>query len=233
MVEPVKRAYHSPRRREQAAVTRAQILAAAQRLFELDGYGATTMNAIAAEAGVAQKTVYLAFESKSGVLRALWNRVLRGDDDDAPVAARDWYRETLAEPDPERQLQLNARNARRVKQRAGAVLEIIRSAASADPAIGALWQRIQDEFHANQRAIVDSLAARGALRPGLSADAAGDLLWTLNHPAVWTLLVGERGWTPARFEAWLADAFCSQLLGRPARVELGGDPTAADDAAAP
>ena len=81
MTRPVdsKRSYNSPRRREQAAATRREILEAAQRLFERQGYAATTMAAIAAEAGVALKTVYVAFETKSGVLRALWNLLLRGD----------------------------------------------------------------------------------------------------------------------------------------------------------
>src|SRR5215217_4210057 len=96
MAEPVKtRPYNSPRRREQAAATRRQILDAAQRLFERQGYAATTMAAIAAEAGVATKTVYLAFETKSGVLRALWHLLLRGDDEDRPVADRAWYQEVL------------------------------------------------------------------------------------------------------------------------------------------
>ena len=83
MDEPVKptRRYDSPRRREQASVTRRDILAAAQRLFERHGYAATTMAAIATEAGVALKTVYVAFETKSGVLRALWHLLLRGDDE--------------------------------------------------------------------------------------------------------------------------------------------------------
>ncbi len=213
MAEPVKRAYNSPRRQEQAQATRAQILDAAKVLFERDGYSATTVSAIAAEAGVALKTVYLALESKSGVLRALWNRTLRGDDEDAPVAVRAWYREVLSEPDPERQLRLNARNARAVKERIGTLLQIIRSAAPVDGDIAALWERIQSDFHDNQAAIIKTLAERGALRPGLSAEDAADVLWTLNHPTIWGLLVGERGWTPERFEAWLADAFCSQLLG--------------------
>ena len=65
--------YDSPRRRSRPRRPGAQILDAAQRLFERQGYAATTMAAIAAEAGVALKTVYLAFETKSGVLRALWN----------------------------------------------------------------------------------------------------------------------------------------------------------------
>ncbi len=113
MAERVKpRRYDSPRRREQAAATRQEILDAAQRLFERHGYAATTMAAIAAEAGVALKTVYVAFETKSGVLRALWHLLLRGDEEDAPVTERPWYREVLAEPDPERQLRLDARITR-------------------------------------------------------------------------------------------------------------------------
>ena len=82
MVEPVKpkRRYHSPRRQEQAAATRRSILEAAQRLFEQHGYAATTMEAIADEAGVALKTVYVAFVTKSGVLRGLWDLLLKGDE---------------------------------------------------------------------------------------------------------------------------------------------------------
>src|SRR3954464_6408389 len=126
-MEPVKpkRRYDSPRRREQAAATRKAILEAAQKLFEEQGYPPTSMAAIAAEAGVALKTVYAAFETKSGVLTALWNRLLRGDDEPVPVGARDWYRDVLEEPDPRRQLQLNARNARVARERLGPLLEVI------------------------------------------------------------------------------------------------------------
>ncbi len=135
MTEPVKstRRYNSPRRREQAAATRQEILEAAQRLFERQGYAATTMAAVAAEAGVALKTVYVVFETKSGLLRALWHMLLRGDQEDVPVGERRWYRELVEEPDPERQLRLNAHNSRVVKQRAGSLMGVIRSAATLDP----------------------------------------------------------------------------------------------------
>lgn len=206
------RPYNSPRRREQAAATRAVILEAAQRLFERDGYSATTIVAVAAEASVAVKTVYVAFETKSGLLRALWNQLLRGDEGDAPVAAREWYREAVEEPDPERQLRLNARNSRAAKTRVAAVLDVIRTAATADPDIEKLWARIQTEFHANQRVIVESLDGKKALRPGLDADRATDILWTLNHPDVWQLLVRQRGWTPEEYEQWFADTAYSLLL---------------------
>src|SRR3977135_2319662 len=161
------RRYDSPRRREQAAATRQQILDTAQRLLERHGYASTTMEAIAAEAGVALKTVYVAFATKSGLLRALWDLLLKGDQEEAAVAERPWYREVVNEPDAERQLRLNARNSCVVKQRIAGVLKVIRSAAPADPDTGALWSLIQSDFYANQRVIVESLHAKGALRPGL------------------------------------------------------------------
>ena len=213
MSERVKtRRYDSPRRREQAEATRRQILEAAQRLFERHGYAATTMAAIAAEAGVALKTVYVAFETKSGLLRALWHLRLRGDEAEVPMGERRWYQEVLEEPDPERQLRRVAHNSRIVKERAGALLGVIRSAAAADADAAELWARIQSDFHDNQRAIVEALHARKALRRGLSVARAADVLWTLNHPDLWLLLVGERGWTPREWERWFAETVRSQLL---------------------
>ena len=211
-VKPV-RPYDSPRRREQAEATRRAVLDAARDLFERDGYVATSVPAVAEEARVAVKTVYLAFSTKSRLLRAVWDLALKGDDDETPVAQRSWYREILDEPDPERQLRVNARNARAVKTRIAGILRVIRDAAPADPEIASLWELIQSDFYANQRTIVESLQEKRALAPGLDVDRATDLLWTLNHPDVWLLLVGARGWTPDQFETWFADAACAQLLG--------------------
>jgi AcrR family transcriptional regulator len=220
MTEDVKstRRYDSPRRREQAAATRTQILKAAQRLFERDGYVVTTMAAIATEAGVALKTVYVAFETKSGVLRALWHLLLRGDQDDAPVGERRWYLDVLEEPDPERQLRMAARNSRIVKLRAGSLLKVIRNAAPSESDIGDLWNRIQTDFYDNQRGIVEVLHSKRALRRGLDVARATDILWTLNHPDLWHLLVGERRWTPKQYEQWCGDTACSQLLAEERRA---------------
>jgi AcrR family transcriptional regulator len=220
MAERVKarRTYHSPRRREQAAATRTAILQAAKQRFETDGYAATTMDAVAADAGVALKTVYVAFSTKSGLLRAVWDLVLKGDEDDAPVAARNWYREVLEETDGERKLRLNARNSRVVKLRIAGMLEVIRDAAPIDADTGELWELIQSDFYANQRAVVASLQRTKSLRKGIDVARGTDILWTLNHPDVWLLLVERRGWSASRFEKWLADTSCAQLLaGRATR----------------
>jgi AcrR family transcriptional regulator len=225
MPEPVKptRRYNSSRRREQAAATRGDVLQAAQRLFEQHGYAATSMAAIASEAGVSLKTAYLGFKTKSGLLRALWHLLLRGDEEPVPVGERPWFQAVLEEPDPARQLRLNVRNAKLVRARIGPLLEVIRSAAAQDPEIEALWSRIQTDFYDNQRSVVEALHRKRALKPGLDVVRATDILWTLNHPTVYRLLVTDRGWTPDQHEKWLADLVCSQLLRTPTRSKAKPD----------
>jgi AcrR family transcriptional regulator len=214
MAQPVnpRRRYHSPLRVEQAAATRRGILEAAKRLFERHGYAATSMAAIAAEASVSLKTVYVTFETKSGLLRALWHLLLRGDEEHVQVGERPWFRAVLDEPDPERQLRLNIRNAKLVRARVGPLLEVVRRAAPTDPEVDELWTRIQTEFYDNQRSVMEVLHEKKALRPGLDVTRATDILWTLNHPDLYWLLVNERGWTPDQHEEWLADLLCEQLL---------------------
>src|SRR3954451_24327371 len=228
MAPPVKgtRRYNSPRRREQAAATRQAILEAALRRFETDGYAATAMDTIAAGAAVSLKTVYLASSTKSGLLRALWDFRLKGDEDVAPVAARAWYREVLDEPDPERKLRLVAHNSRLVKERIGGLLRVIRDGAPIDDDVAALWELIQTDFYDNQRAIVDALRKVKGLRRGLDTKRASDILWALNHPDVWLLLVGRCGWTPSQFERWFYDTARVQLL-EVAREPVGGSTSAA------
>lgn len=210
-----KRRYESPRRRAQAESTRAQILASAGTLFERHGYAATTMAAVAEDAGVALKTVYVAFETKSGLLRALWHLRLRGDQDALAIQDRSWYRAVLDEPDAVGQLRLTAHDSRVVKERVGALFDVIRGAATSDPDVAALWSRIESEFHGLQRTIVESIAAKKALRRRLDVGRAADILWTLNHPDLWRLLVRERGWTPEEWETWFGDTAIEQLLQPP------------------
>ena len=175
-----------------------------------DGYVATTVETIATDAGVSAKTVYDAFATKAGVLRAAWDLALKGDTSAAPIAARPWYLAVLDEPDPRQAIVLVAHNSVVVKQRIGAILRVIRDAAAVDEDGRALWTLINSDFHANQRVIVDSLAKRKALRPGLTAAKATDILWTLNHPDVW-LLLHDRGWSAKAFEEWLIEGLLSLI----------------------
>lgn len=206
------RSYDSTLRSRQAADRRAALALAARDLFVERGYPGTSMESVASRAGVSLKTAYNAHGTKPGLLRAVWDLLLKGDLDDAPVARRAWYTAVLEEPDSRRQVAMTAESSRVVKTRIGSMLKVIRDAAPLDVEVATLWELIQTDFWDNQRVIVESLAAKGALRPDLDVDRATDLLWTLNHPDVWLLLVDRRGWSPTQWETWFVRSCHDQIL---------------------
>lgn len=213
-----RRGYDSPRRREQAAETRRKILDAAGELFARDGYAAVAMPAIADRAGVALKTVYLAFGTKAGVLHGLWDVRLGGDDQPIPVTERPWYRQLLEGDDPVALVRAAARQSRETKDRVGDLLRVIREAAVTEPALAGLWDRIETEFRAVLGGFAERLAALGALAPGVDVALATDLLWTLNHPDTWYLLIRGCGWSADAYEQWVGDTLVAQLLGLSGRL---------------
>lgn len=158
------------------------------------------------------KTVYDAFSTKAGLLRAAWDLALKGDTDVAPVAARPWYAAVLEEPDAQRAIELIARNSVVVKQRIGPLLRVIRDASAVDDDGAALWSLINTDFYENQRVLVGSIAKKTRLRAGVAVARATDVVWTLNHPDVWLLLHDDRGWSPKEFERWLAHSITAALL---------------------
>jgi TetR/AcrR family transcriptional regulator, regulator of autoinduction and epiphytic fitness len=211
-VKPSRR-YHSPQRQQQAQATRLQIVDAAGRLFSRDGYFGTTIEAIAREAGVAVPTVYATFGSKRAILSALIDTAIFGRD--APgtlVSERSWYPTISAEPDPARLLRHWAEYLCEVNARVAPVQRVLQSAASSDPEIAELWQRMKDQRLVGQSAIAQLVAERGELRPGISAGQAADMLFVLSDAHVYDAYVRDRGWTPAQLAHWLGDAFCSLLL---------------------
>ncbi len=208
-----RRRYDSPRRREQAAATRLAILEAAERRFAEQGYVATAVAEIAQEAGVALKTVYAVFGTKADVLCELWNLRMRGDEEPVPIPQRAQYRRVLEEASPRRRLALVAQNARAIRERTAAVAEVVRQAAPADEQIAALWERFQRElYEVGMRGVVETLERDGAL--AVDRTRATDLMWTLVHPDLYQLLVRQRGWSPERYEQWLAETLRQQLLRR-------------------
>lgn len=214
MSEVVKssRSYVSPRRTQAAAATRQAILESARRLFERDGYAATSVPAIAADAQVAVKTVYLAFGSKSLLLRAVWDQRLAGEEAQVPVLERAWYRQLKDTDNPHTLLALLAEQSRNVKSRSGPLIEVIRTAASADEDIRSLWDEIEAKLLIVARAVVDQLDAAGWLRAGQDPGSAADVTWFLYHPSTWQLLVVQRGWSAEAYTAWLERALVTELL---------------------
>jgi AcrR family transcriptional regulator len=210
-VKPRKR-YQSPLRQEQARHTRLRILDAAEKLFAERGYGAATVDGIASAAGVATDTVYATFGSKRGILHALMDVRVGGDDRDVAVIDREEPQAVRAERDQGRQLERFARDIASIIERARPVDDIMRSAAAVDPEVAALRRSVQEQRYGNLRQFAGWLAANGPLRDGLTEDEAGAIIWTLTSPEVHGLLRVERGWPPERYLSWLEETLKRSLL---------------------
>jgi AcrR family transcriptional regulator len=207
-----RRAYDSPRRRQQAQATRRAVLEAARELFTEHGYVATTIGAVAARAGVSPETVYAAFGNKRSLLSGLLDVAIAGDDAPVPILERPWVQELRAEGDPGRRLRLLARNGRLILERTAPVYEVLRGAAAADPEIASLWEQAKAQRLAGQRELLRVLTERAPLRRGLPVAAATDILFAVGSPETYRLLVVDRGWSADRFERWYADALARLLL---------------------
>ena len=207
-----KRAYHSSLRKQQASQTQSRILDAAQRLFAEKGYPASTVDAIAADAGVAVDTVYAAFGNKRGVLQALLNVRVGGDEAELDLLARAGPQAVQREPDQRAQLAAFAAAVSSIIERARPVDDIIRGAAAVDADIATLRSEAQAYRYRNMRQLVSWLAAKGPLREGLSEDDAAAIVWTMTSPEVHGLLRVARGWSAERYAAWLAQTLARTLL---------------------
>ena len=207
-----KRPYTSTLRQQQASQTRLRILDTAQRLFTERGYAATTMEAIASEAGVATDTVYATFRTKAGLLHKLLDVRVGGDDSPVALLDRAGPQEVRAESTQKRQIARFAADVAEIQERAAPVDEIMRGAAAVDPEIATLRSRMHEFRYENMRRFVSWLAAKGSLRGGMTAGDAAAIVWTLAGPEVHGLLRRDRGWSQERYVAWLADTLSRTLL---------------------
>lgn len=207
-----KRSYNSARRQAQARETRRQILEAARRLFTTRGYVGTTMEALAAEAGVAVETVYATFGSKRAVLARLVDISVGGDERPIPILERSEPQRMRAEPDQRRQLRLFAAGIREIMERVGPLFGVMRGAAATEPEIAELLRGLLVARRQAMGMVVQWLEHNGPLRAGLSADEAADTLWTLSSAEVHQLLTEDRGWAGERYERWLGDTLIALLL---------------------
>ncbi len=201
---------NSPLRREQAALTRTRIIEGAAAVFEQRGYEGARIEDIASKAGVAVPTVYKVFANKRNLLKASVDAAMTGGGAEE-VERQAWFREQLEEPTAEGQLRLIARNARRIYDRAGRLLEVVRAAAASDSDIEALWQSINDERLSRSRISARRLASKAKLRT--TVGEATRTLWTLSGPELYVLQIHTGGLNSDDYERWLADLLVAALLG--------------------
>jgi AcrR family transcriptional regulator len=210
MTGPVKRRSHdSPLRRAQAAATHLRIAQTAATVFATRGYQGTRIEDVAAAAGVAYPTVYKIFRNKRNLLKAAVDVGITGGPE-GDVARQQWFREQLDAPSAAGQLQLVARNARRLYDRAGKLLEAVRAATEHDEEIAALWQAIHDDRLRRARITTKRLESKAKLR--MTRAQTVRTLWTLTVPELYVVQTRTAGRTPDQYERWLGDLLVTALL---------------------
>ena len=210
MPTPVKRRYDATRRRQAATRTRAAILDAARDLFTERGYTATPMTAIADRAGVALDTVYASAGRKPDLARLLIETAISGTGHAVPAEQRDYVKAIQAAADADTKIAIYAAAVTAIAPRLALVHSIIAQAAPAEPELAALWAEIAERRAANMRRFVADLATVTPLR--LDHSQAADIIWATNAAEMYQLLVGQRGWTPQRYQLFLTDTWRRLLL---------------------
>ena len=197
-----------PSREARAQLTRRRMMEAACRVFTERGYGRTTMEQVAAEAGVAVQTLYFTFHSKPGLLQAAFEHAVLGPDP-VPPQLSDWWRAAEREPDVVATVAHVVRGTAVLLGRAAALVWAVAGDLDARPTYEAN-ERMRIEGNA---VLVAVLVRKHPLRPGLSQARARDLLLTLTGPHVYHSLVNASGWSVEAYRRWAQAAVLRELFG--------------------
>jgi AcrR family transcriptional regulator len=203
-----KRSYDSSGRRQRAQRTQDAVLDAAHHLFLSQGYAATTMAAVAADAQVSVETVYKAFSNKPGLVAAIWARGLQGRGRSPAPERSDHMQAT--ESDPRQIIRNWGRLTTEVAPRVAPILLLIRTAAATDPDMTRLLADTDRQRLHRMRHNARTLAPH--LRPGVTPDAAAEIMWTYSSPDLYDLLVVRRRWSLRRYGQFVSDSMTAALL---------------------
>jgi AcrR family transcriptional regulator len=215
MPSPVKRSkrpYHAPRRAAAAAQTREVILAAAQARFEAAGWAATTMAAVAADAGVSPKTIEATFGTKAKLLAAVVDYAIRGDLDPTPMANRAAVQAERDAPDATTMLDLHARRSAGIASRSAHIAWVVETAAAGDEAVAGLWARMTHNLQFGLDTATETLLAKPGLRPGLTPEETREILLVAMHWSTYRTLTGLGRLDLDAVEAWIKRYYRRMLL---------------------
>jgi AcrR family transcriptional regulator len=200
-----KRRYDASRRQADARDRQRRVVLAATELFLERGYGATSIDQIARAAGVSPQSVYATFESKAGILEQAVHLARTGDESGSlrrTKAALD----ILAEPDLQQRCRLVAKLLRRAYERSARLIAMVERASATDPALAGLLVAMRDARRESVRALMGDVPT-ARFRPHLrQRERAIDAMALLADGRTYSELVDGFGWSPAAYEAWLADA---------------------------
>ena len=208
--QPSRRPYHSPKRAAAALKTRQAIRAAAEALFLRDGYTQTTMRAIAEQAHVSEKTMYLTYATKANLLREVIQVAVRGDEAPETLSERAEWR-VMAGPPDEVFARFAALNAA-LMARTAAIIALAESAAAVDPELAEHRARARATARADLHALAVELQRHGRLAPGVSVQNAADTMYAItNDTSVYLRLTTECGWNEARYADLMARTLNANL----------------------
>jgi AcrR family transcriptional regulator len=210
-VSTAPRRYASRLREEQARETRRRVVDAAGALFRERGYDGTTITDVAEAAGTSVATVYNAVGGKPALLKAVYDVALAGDDAPVPIAERPGFVAMQQAPDARSALHAYAGLGREMAERALPLLVLVLG--SHEPDLRAFAETIEQERLRGTRMTAGMIEERFGLRPGLTADRAGEILWALTSPELAERLVLRRGWSWDEFQRFLGEAATSALVG--------------------
>jgi AcrR family transcriptional regulator len=216
MMEPIldtvkPRRYDASRRREQARLNHEAIVAAARQRFLDDGFTATTIVSIAADAGASTDTIYKSFGGKAGLLRVMCEDALKGE---GPMPAEQRSDSMqAAETDPRRMLRGLGTLTTEVAPRIAPLLLLLSTAAETDTAMAQLRADFDAARLARMTHVAQTLATKTQLRVDLSVDEAAEIMWAFSSPELYSLLVLTRGWRPERYGEFVGESLVGALLG--------------------
>ena len=209
--EEIKRVYRSPLRTRRAVATRRRIRTAAETLFVRDGYSATSMKQVAAQAGVAERTLYLNFPTKAELLNEIIRVAVRGHDCDQPLAGGAGFEAVIHAPAGEL-LREFARMTAGLMSRTARLLAIGEAAATVDPALREFRDRGHAATRADLLAVANALSERGELAPGVTPQQAADTMFAVaGSEAPYLRLLDECGWSDDDY-AQLLERLLSNLV---------------------
>jgi AcrR family transcriptional regulator len=212
MVEEVNgvRKYDASRRRNQARETRLAVVRAAETLFITQGYGRTTMAAVARSAGVSVETVYAAFKNKATLLHRVWDVTVGGDDQEVLFHERPEIVAIRAEPDLDRRFMLHAGFSTATMRRIAPFLRALEGAAAAEPAAAELLEEVGRQRLVGLGVMANEAAKTGQL--AVSEAECRDVIWSFTDGTLWHRLVEERGWSDERYSTWIGQMWVRMLV---------------------
>jgi len=203
------RSYDSSRRRELAEERRSATLDVARAAFLSQGYATTTVDSVAAAAGVSPATIYKTYGGKVGLIRAICDRALEGAGS-VPAETRSDALRALS--NPRAVVDAWGRLTAEVSPRISPVVLLLRAAAATDADAGAALAEVEANHLARMADNARFLARAGFLREGVSVTAARDVLWFCSSPETYELLIVRRKWTRKQFAAFVSETIAAAVL---------------------